>query len=687
MIPDGIFQWGMHSAIISTVLAIVAFGFGKFSGKPQWVHLLWLMVFMKLLVPPIVHIPLPVPAGFMNTIQYAFQSTESEKDLQASQALSSPVVVIDRATNSSLSHLITGKSSSQLTSQITSLKQVFMILWGAGIIGVMLWTVLRVWKFESLLRQNCRPMRGIHMTEAEKIARKLGLKKLPELMSCQASVSPMVWWCGGKIKIIIPSSLIQSLSMEELKWVMAHELAHVKRRDYLIRWVEWMGCTLFWWNPIVWWAQHQLKVSEELCCDATVVKSLSARPHHYARCLLKAIEFLARPGIRPPAMASAVNSGGGLEKRFNMIISHQKNKIQARFAQVVTLIIGLAVMPLGFTYAQDFKSIEKRLSQAVKKGEITKDQAESMMQALKHSSPSKVTKKKIAVPPSQKNPMDNASARFEMELKQKFKAIHAEESKSYERKLMAEVKNGNLTPDQAQDKIVSFQKALEVELQSEALRHNLNFQRQTLEQAVKAGKISKKEAHAKMESLEKEHKEHHKKIKAAKAQNNEVNLKVKTDFNANESHRKIEHSEKGKKEVRVITKRKSSSAHLSPELERLKDELAHEIEIGEITEQQAKSIFEKRSQKIQDSNHQSHFENNQKGDLEKALFEIIAAVEAGKMSQKEGERKLHSIIKGANKDVDIEIDIKKNSNYDSNEKVRKSNDELLDVEVEVDIEN
>ena len=61
--------------------------------------------------------------------------------------------------------------------------------------------------------------------------------------------------------------------VQDWQWIVAHELAHVRRRDYLVRWVEWLACVCFWWNPVVWWAQRNLRAMEEICCDDLVLST------------------------------------------------------------------------------------------------------------------------------------------------------------------------------------------------------------------------------------------------------------------------------------------------------------------------------------------------------------------------------------------------------------------------------
>ena len=108
----------------------------------------------------------------------------------------------------------------------------------------------------------------------------------------------------------------------ELRWVLAHELAHIKRRDHLVRWLEWLACVAFWWNPVVWWARRNLRLDEEDACDAFVLEHIDGQPRSYARTLLAAVEVMAQPGARAPSLATGIDAAESLERRLkNMIVS------------------------------------------------------------------------------------------------------------------------------------------------------------------------------------------------------------------------------------------------------------------------------------------------------------------------------------------------------------------------------
>ena len=78
--------------------------------------------------------------------------------------------------------------------------------------------------------------------------------------------------------------------------MLAHELAHVRRRDHWVRIFDVCVLSLYWWNPIAWLASRQLRRSEEECCDTLVVWALPNGRRIYGQTLLKAVEYLTREG-------------------------------------------------------------------------------------------------------------------------------------------------------------------------------------------------------------------------------------------------------------------------------------------------------------------------------------------------------------------------------------------------------
>lgn len=132
----------------------------------------------------------------------------------------------------------------------------------------------------------------------------------------------------------------------------------------------------------MWWAQRNMRATEEICCDALVLSRLHPKPLVYANSILNAVESLTRPAIRPPAMASEINSGGTLERRFKMIISGNSIPSNSLWMHTCVFLLAVVVIPLGLVQAQDFDKVSKRLNKAVNQGHLKQEQADAMMATL-----------------------------------------------------------------------------------------------------------------------------------------------------------------------------------------------------------------------------------------------------------------------------------------------------------------
>jgi len=96
------------------------------------------------------------------------------------------------------------------------------------------------------------------------------------------------------------------LTATQLDAVLAHELAHIRRHDYLVNIGQMVAETLLFYHPAVWWISNRLRIERELCCDDVAVQ-VTGDATAYA----KALVTMAK--LQVPAMGS---SGGSLTDRF-----------------------------------------------------------------------------------------------------------------------------------------------------------------------------------------------------------------------------------------------------------------------------------------------------------------------------------------------------------------------------------
>ncbi len=153
------------------------------------------------------------------------------------------------------------------------------------------------------------------------IARSLGLRRAPRAMLVDAPVSPMVW-CGWRPRLLLPRALWSRLDTNTRRVVLVHELAHLRRGDHLVRWIESTLGTLFWWHPVAWWARRRLRDEAELCCDAWVTSLYPAERRTYASALVTTTSFLCAPrGAPRHGLGVAAGSASKLARRITMVMT------------------------------------------------------------------------------------------------------------------------------------------------------------------------------------------------------------------------------------------------------------------------------------------------------------------------------------------------------------------------------
>jgi hypothetical protein len=153
------------------------------------------------------------------------------------------------------------------------------------------------------------------------VAQRLGLSRCPEVLLLPAPIPPLLWSLTSAPRLLLPAALLERLGESQLETLLAHELAHLRRRDHWVRRLELVVLGLYWWHPVAWWARHKLQEAEEQCCDAWVVWALPDAAHVYAEALVQTITFLSRPPLALPALASGIGHVPLLKRRLTMILN------------------------------------------------------------------------------------------------------------------------------------------------------------------------------------------------------------------------------------------------------------------------------------------------------------------------------------------------------------------------------
>ena len=126
------------------------------------------------------------------------------------------------------------------------------------------------------------------------------------LCSASATVPMVIGWL--KPVVLVPAGLLTGLSTEQLEALLAHELAHIRRHDYLVNLLQNAVETLLFYHPAVWWVSGQIRKEREHCCDDLAAACGGAL--EYAR----ALTALAELRQSSPALGLAANGGSLLAR-------------------------------------------------------------------------------------------------------------------------------------------------------------------------------------------------------------------------------------------------------------------------------------------------------------------------------------------------------------------------------------
>ena len=163
--------------------------------------------------------------------------------------------------------------------------------------------------------------------------------------------------------IILPASALMALSPEQLEAVLAHELAHVRRADYLWNLIQTTVETLFFFHPAVWWLGRRLRQQRELCCDDVAIQSC-ADPLIYATALLR-LEERRRQHLSLAMALDGHRPSSGLRVRIARVLGEtsgekgQRELAPLPFAAILTVVL-LALLTVPQLFAGLRKTMETK---------------------------------------------------------------------------------------------------------------------------------------------------------------------------------------------------------------------------------------------------------------------------------------------------------------------------------------
>ena len=194
-----------------------------------------------------------------------------------------------------------------------------------------------------------------------RLANNMGIKGTVAIMQSGIAKIPMVL---GHFKpvVLIPIGLLTALSAEEVESILIHELAHIRRKDFMVNLLQNLMEIVFFFNPAVLWVSALIKSERENCCDDMVVAQTSSKVS-YIKALVSCEEYhSAMPAY---AMGLGGKNGHFLNRVKRMLSNNNQSLNRVEKAVLTICLVSAVVITAAFS-----KPAKEKTSTRIKRGNV-----------------------------------------------------------------------------------------------------------------------------------------------------------------------------------------------------------------------------------------------------------------------------------------------------------------------------
>lgn len=376
-------SWNLMAATVLAAVVWLLAGTPLLRNRPALEHILWGLVLLKLIAPPTVFLPVLPPEEIQRTTSirddnsfpspasddprhFDSESSAEQSTADAIQPAGGPQgsrpasanqetpfvddspIMAEREPSEEDSQSQVAQANTWTTSSAGSSGETLLVVvvWFHCIVGLAI--VARAFYSMSSFARVIRSQgsnadeRMVQLTA--EAAEKMGISQVPTVLAMKGVFPPLLFLCPfARCSILLPSNVCQSLSDEEFRHILAHELAHLKRKDPLTNGLSLLIAACFWWFPIAWLARHRMRLAAEASCDALALEKMGGSRKTYAQVLLTVVDFTSRNAHPLPAAISSFGNSRTLRRRIEMIGNPNVDANVSRLAWVAIAAILLAL--------------------------------------------------------------------------------------------------------------------------------------------------------------------------------------------------------------------------------------------------------------------------------------------------------------------------------------------------------
>jgi len=371
---NSVLWWFAQNAVcVAVLLPIVWIVARLLRARPAEQHLLWLLLLVKLVTPPVVVWPWSwewgtkgggergtiavAPVNFdrnelhepvvNQALPFGEQSVMPREVRDVDLVARSPVSPDPGLPSSDPLLVDAGSTLSSERAHADSVgwRETALAIWLIGAVITSVGILRQIARQRSILRDSREPSGPLEHC-AERASRRLDVSPI----ACRVSdriASPFVS-CIWRPTLLWPASLCDDASLAACEGVLAHELCHIRRRDHWVARLEAAAAVLWWWNPVFWHVRRRLEETRELACDALALELTATERRSFAELLLS---FSA--GSQPVTFAPLrIAPRHPLKRRLTMVFDTKVTGRISRKGLLLAAMLAVVVLP-GWAWTQE----------------------------------------------------------------------------------------------------------------------------------------------------------------------------------------------------------------------------------------------------------------------------------------------------------------------------------------------
>jgi len=232
-------------------------------------------------------------------------------------------------------------------------------IWLIGFVFFLLRLGGGLWQVHRLRTRGVNAPEAIWQEKLRALGRQIGVSRSVNLFESAWVHTPLtIGWL--KPAILLPISFVNQLSPAEVEAVLAHELAHIARRDWVFNLLQAFVESLFYYHPAVWWISQVIRRERENACDDTALAA-TGNPLAFARALVQVQEMAA--SVPALSLAMSGKRRRPLLDRVRRILNQAPQQQHQVMEKITATVILLALLALVGLRANSVPSIEAAFAQ------------------------------------------------------------------------------------------------------------------------------------------------------------------------------------------------------------------------------------------------------------------------------------------------------------------------------------